>query len=1018
MNFYEEDLQRLEVLERNRMEPRAYFYDYKTYENALTFNKTKSIGYKNLNGNWKFAFTTNPYRGPKDFEKEDFNDDAWNSIKVPGYWQLQGYGHPHYTDDMYIFPVNPPKVPTTENETGFYRRTVYIDGQWLKDQVILRFEGVDSSYHLWINGEAVGYSEGSRLPSEFDITPYVKEGKNVIAVKVYRWCSGSYLEDQDMWWLSGIFRDVSILRRPRTQIKDYFAKGILDETYENGILDLEVEVEFDDETDDNLSLEIKLLDNNDKVIEERKIPVERNLYQALIIPKVKKWSAETPNLYKLLIALKKGEEIIEIVPQRIGFRKVEIKDELLLLNGKDILFKGVNLHDHHEKLGRIYPRELMIKDIKLMKQHNINAVRCSHYPKSPEFYDLCDEYGLYVMDETDLETHGFQYIGNLSTISDDRAWEKAYVDRARRMVERDKNYTSIIMWSLGNESGFGCNFRAMAEYCHEKDDSRPVHYEEDREAEVADVISTMYSSVEKMMENGEKDLEKPHILCEYAHAMGNGPGGLRAYQDLFYKYKRLQGGFVWEWLEHGIKQVSGNGQSYYVYGGDFGDYPNNSNFVVDGLVHADRRPTPGLKEYKKVIEPLTISMEDLAKGIFVVKNLYDFIDLSHLEASYSIWCNGKVIYHNVKSMPIIKPYDKGIMVLEYDKPDVLEENSTYYLNIEFLLKNSNAWAKKGHCIAKEQFKLPWENEAKIIPSKGHMAVIEEDSFLSIEGEEFKIEFDLIKGELCRWAYNGVELLEKGPKFNVWRAAIDNDMYAVKKWKAAHLDLCKEYVESTSWLEENNCIIVNINTYSAPPSYSYGYNLSYEYMVYGDGHIKINLNGVPKGEFPEMLPRIGIKLNINKELSNVSWHGRGPGECYCDSKEANFYGIYEDKVENLYTDYVYPQSNGNRTDVKWVALNEDSGIGFMAKGNKLEFSASYYTEEDLDEAKHTYELKKRDFITLNLDYEQNGLGSNSCGQAQLLQYRVEPKEFNFNIVLKAFDNNVQSGVEANKSILNP
>ena len=340
------------------------------------------------------------------------------------------------------------------------------------------------------------------------------------------------------------------------------------------------------------------------------------------------------------------------------------------------------------------------------------------------------------------------------------------------------------------------------------------------------------------------------------------------------------------------------------------------------------------------------------------------------------------------------------------------------MNTEFILKNSTTWADKGHCVAKEQFQLPWKNEVDIVPSKGHMTVIEEDNFIYIEGEEFKVEFDLIKGELCKWSYNEVDILEQGPKFNLWRATIDNDMYAVKKWKAAHLNLCREYVESSAWTEEENCITVNINTYFAPPAYFYGYKLSYEYKVYGDSHIKINLKGIPKGEFPEMLPRIGVKLNVNKELSNVTWHGRGPGECYCDSKEANFYGVYKENVENLYTDYVYPQSNGNRTDVKWVALNEDSGIGFMVKGNKLEFSASYYAEEDLDKAIHTYELKKRDFITLNLDYEQNGLGSNSCGQAQLAQYRVEAKEFVFSIVLKVFDNNVEGAVEANKNILNP
>ncbi|SHH37928.1 beta-galactosidase subunit alpha [Sporanaerobacter acetigenes] len=1000
------DWDNLEVLHRNRLDSRAYFTSYKDVDSALNLKNKNRKGLKLLNGMWKFHYSSTPEESPQNFYEKDFDSRDWDDIRVPGNWQLQGYGYPHYTDLIYPFPVDPPRVPS-ENPTGCYRRNFYVPEDWNGLQVILRFEGVDSGFHLWINGKEVGYSQGSRMPSEFDITPYINIGENLLAVRVYQWTDGSYLEDQDMWWLSGIFRDVSLIAREKVHVEDFFVKTQLDENYEDGILNIETKLANVDSIEyRDCKLRYILFDENLSKVGETAIDLdlsfqcEKTVSIDIPVNKPCKWSAESPYLYNLLMILEdlKGN-ILEVVPSKIGFRTVEVKDGNFLVNGVPIMLKGVNRHEIHTDLGRAVPFHSMEQDVILMKKHNINAVRTSHYPNHPRFYELCDKYGLYVIDEADLECHGFELMGDISQISKDPAWEKAYIDRIERMVERDKNHPSIIMWSLGNESGFGSNFKAMTNWCHDRDYTRLVHYEGDFDVEVADVVSTMYSSHEKMEEYGKKEnMDKPHILCEYAHAMGNGPGGLKEYWDIFYKYKRLQGGFVWEWVDHGIRRYTEDGREYFAYGGDFGDEPNNSNFCCDGLLRPDRTPTPGLVQYKKIIEPVKVEEIDLSKGQVKVKNIYDFISLDHLNLAWNISGDGKVLQSGIFNMPRIEAHESKVVTIPFDFEKKYNLSTDLWLNIEFVLAVDTPWANKGHVVAWEQFKLSSEYKLPVlnIESIPNVDVKEDYKFIYVKGCNFNLIFNKLKGQICGWNYEGVDILKEGPKLNLWRAPIDNDMYMIKHWKEKGIHQVQHRIDNVEMNIDDKQAIVNIKTFISPPNGDWALECRYIYKIYGSGHVELSIKGNPKGKLPESFPKIGLQMKLPKYMSRVKWYGRGPGESYIDSKEANPFNIYNSTVDELYTPYVYPQDNGNRTDVKWVSFTDERGMGFsvIAEEN-LNFSAHYYTTEDIEKAKHLSDLNKRDFITLNIDYKHHGLGSNSCGPVPLPQHRLKAKEFRFN-----------------------
>ena len=587
----------------NRMPARAHFLTFPTRERAMLNSNRYTHAFKNLNGVWKFMFLDAPEYSPEGFYKSDFDTDTMDDITVPGNWQLQGYGKMHYSDLWYNFPINPPYVPT-ENPTGIYKRTFYVEESFRNRQIIIRFCGVDSAYHFWINGKEAGYSKGARIEAEFDITSLVKIGEvNDITVRVYQWSDGTYLEDQDMWWESGIFRDVELLGVPKDGIYDYTVTADLDDTYTKGVFSIKGVLR----TLEEVRIHLELLDDKGiSLLKDMTVSENEVFTYQTAIDHVRYWTAETPYLYNLLITVEKDGKTVEVIPQNVGFRNIRLNGETFLVNGVAIKFKGMNRHDYHPRNGRVVSREEIEQDIILMKQFNVNAIRTCHYPNSYYLYDLCDVYGMYLIDETDLECHGFELTGNYSWISDDPSWELAYVSRLVRMIERDKNHPSILMWSLGNESSTGCNFRKMADMAHQIDPTRLVHYEGDYDVEYADVYSTMYTWLENpkkplLMKDIIENSRHPHILCEYCHAMGNGPGNLKEYQDLFYAHEKLQGGFIWEWFDHGIESYTEDGEKYYRYGGDYGDDPSNKDFCIDGMLMPDRTPSPGLYEYKNLL---------------------------------------------------------------------------------------------------------------------------------------------------------------------------------------------------------------------------------------------------------------------------------------------------------------------------------------------------------------------------------------------------------------------------------
>lgn len=1008
MTFTKDDIRNQNLLHRNRLDARSHFISFRTEEEALSEPSSVQL----LNGTWKFFYTEHPVLVPQDFYLESYDSSNWDDIQVPGLWQLQGYGKPHYTDLYYPFPINPPHVPE-KNPTGCYVRSFFIPKDWDGREIHLRFDGVDSAFHVWVNGLEVGYSQGSRLTSEFDITSHLKEGENKIAVQVHGWSDGSYIEDQDMWWLSGIFRDVSLVSLPKVHIEDVYVTTELDDDYEDALLKVRVRVKGSE-----YSLAYKLLDKNE-CIAEGDFSGQDSLEKRITSPQ--KWSAENPYLYTLLLTLKNDKgAVIEAVPFRIGFRSIEIKDGNLKVNGKTVMFKGVNRHDHDPDTGRTVSYELMKKDIIMMKQHNINAVRTAHYPNDPRFYDLCDEYGLYVIAETDLECHGFEIIGDADRLSNDPSWEAVYVDRAERMIERDKNHPSIIMWSLGNESGFGCNFEAMYKRCKELDDTRIVHYEGDRETKAADIFSTMYSSVERIIEFAiQENWEKPHILCEYAHAMGNGPGGLKEYWDAFYKYKRLQGGFVWEWVDHGLRQYTEDGQEFFAYGGDFGDEPNNSNFCMDGLVDPDRKPSPGLYQLKKVIEPVVATAVDIEAGKVEIHNRYDFIGLEHLDCGWSLWADGEFLEAGELALPPIPAGESSVITIPYQTSNLVKEKD-YQLNLSFTLKKDVSWAKKGHELAWGQFTVPAQTSEKEDVRIAWMAPVnveETAADILINGQDFAIEFSKVTGSITSWTSSGQTVMEEGPKLNFWRAMTDNEMYIVKEWKESYLHMLEQDTRNITWKQvDESTVRVKVEANIAPLVMDWGVNAVYEYTILGNGEVHLYVEGNPYGKLPDTWPKVGLEMRIPNELDSVDWYGRGPWESYPDSKLACKIGHYDMKVEDLFFHYEYPQENGNRSDVKWASFHNGLHFGLAAASKQtMNFSASFYTKEDIDTAKHNYQLKKRDFITLNIDHQVNGIGSNSCGPRPFAEYLLKPADFQFEVIFAPFHGGREKGKIVGKKL---
>lgn len=995
----------------NRMPARAHFLTFQSKEKALLNNNRYTHAFKNLNGVWKFMFLDAPEYSPEGFFNSDFDVTKMDDITVPGNWQLQGYGKMHYSDLWYNFPINPPYVPT-ENPTGIYKRTFFVEESYRDKKIIIRFCGVDSAYHLWINGKEVGYSKVARNESEFDITDIIRVGEeNDVTVRVYQWSDGTYLEDQDMWWESGIFRDVELIGVPKDGINDYKVIADLDDEYKNGIFKVEAFLR----TTKEVNVTFELVDAGENTVFTKTVVAkEGKACIDEVIADVNHWTAETPYLYKLFMTVEDDGQIVEVIPQNVGFRNIRLNGETFLVNGVAIKFKGVNRHDYSPQNGRVVSREEIEKDIILMKQFNINAIRTSHYPNSYYLYDLCDEYGMYLIAETDLECHGFELTGDYKWITDDPSWELAYVSRMTRMIERDKNHPAIIFWSLGNESAFGCNFRKMTDVAHEMDPTRLVHYEGDFDVESADVYSTMYTWIENpkkpyLMKDIIEKSKKPHIHCEYCHAMGNGPGNLKDYQDLVYAHDKLQGGFVWEWFDHGIESFTESGEKYYRYGGDFGDDPSNKDFCIDGLIMPDRTPSPGLYEYKKVIEPITTTAVDIQKGIINLLSRYDFANLDRFNLVYKVMEDDVILQTGFMAVPSIEARANKDITLPYDLSAIkVKPGAHYYVNISYQLREDTNYASSGHELATAQFELPLYKEGIVVRPEGILNVEKEHTTLHVKGANFSLDFNLVNGNLMNIVRDGMQVLSKGPRLTLWRAPISNDMEIIDKLKKVYfLHLEHEVVMNIDYHMEGNILKVEVDTINSTTNSAWHFKTKYVYTVCPSGDILIDVEGTPSGRVdlaPDMLPRIGVSMHLDKSMEHVRYFGMGPGENYADSKEAAQMGLYANTVDGLFTNYVIPQENGNHMGCKWVSMTNDRGMGLLASTEgDFNFSASWYEDKDLDDAKHTCDLVKRDYIVFNVDYKQNALGTNSCGQWQLDKYRVKFEDFKLSFRLTPFNN---------------
>ena len=995
----------------NRMPARAHFLTFPSKEKALLNNNRYTHAFKNLNGVWKFMFLDAPEYSPEGFFNSDFDVTKMDDITVPGNWQLQGYGKMHYSDLWYNFPINPPYVPT-ENPTGIYKRTFFVEESYRDKKIIIRFCGVDSAYHLWINGKEVGYSKVARNESEFDITDLIRVGEeNDVTVRVYQWSDGTYLEDQDMWWESGIFRDVELIGVPKDGINDYKVIADLDDEYKNGIFKVEAFLR----TTKEVNVTFELVDAGENTVFTKTVVAkEGKACIDEVIADVNHWTAETPYLYKLFMTVEDDGRIIEVIPQNVGFRNIRLNGETFLVNGVAIKFKGVNRHDYSPQNGRVVSREEIEKDIILMKQFNINAIRTSHYPNSYYLYDLCDEYGMYLIAETDLECHGFELTGDYKWITDDPSWELAYVSRMTRMIERDKNHPAIIFWSLGNESAFGCNFRKMTDVAHEMDPTRLVHYEGDFDVESADVYSTMYTWIENLkkpylMKDIIEKSKKPHIHCEYCHAMGNGPGNLKDYQDLVYAHDKLQGGFVWEWFDHGIESFTESGEKYYRYGGDFGDDPSNKDFCIDGLIMPDRTPSPGLYEYKKVIEPITTTAVDIQKGIINLLSRYDFANLDRFNLVYKVMEDDVILQTGFMAVPSIEARANKDITLPYDLSVIkVKPGVHYYVNISYQLREDTSYASSGHELATAQFELPLYKEGIMVRPEGILNVEKEHTTLHVKGANFSLDFNLVNGNLMNIVRDGMQVLSKGPRLTLWRAPISNDMEIIDKLKKVYfLHLEHEVVMNIDYHMEGNILKVEVDTINSTTNSAWHFKTKYVYTVCPSGDILIDVEGTPSGRVdlaPDMLPRIGVSMHLDKSMEHVRYFGMGPGENYADSKEAAQMGLYANTVDGLFTNYVIPQENGNHMGCKWVSMTNDRGMGLLASTEgDFNFSASWYEDKDLDDAKHTCDLVKRDYIVFNVDYKQNALGTNSCGQWQLDKYRAKFEDFKLSFRLTPFNN---------------
>ena len=1014
------DWENPEVTGRNKEPGHCTLVPYPDIETAVAGQGEASPFYQSLNGKWRFKCVRKPEDRPMDFYRPDFDVSGWAEIPVPSNWEMQGYDKPIYLNMRYPHPTNPPYIAPDYNPVGSYRRLFTIPDAWKDRQVFLHFDGVMSAFYVWINGRLVGYSEDSMTPGEFNITPCLKPGDNTIAVQVYRWCDGSYLEDQDMFRMSGIYRNVYLFAAPSVHIRDFAVRATLDDQYKDGILMIRPKLAAYEETDlKDWTVQAQLYDADRKAVlaEPLKIaakdivgeryPQRDNVAFALAratVSGVKQWSDELPNLYTLVLTVNDPSgKLIEAESCRVGFRRVEIKDGQFFVNGRSIRFFGTNRHEHDPDSGRAIPVSRMIEDIKLMKSHNINAVRTSHYPNDPRWYDLCDQYGIYLMDEANVETHG---VGGL--LSNIPAWHTAFMERAIRMVERDKNHPSVVWWSLGNESGMGPNHAAMAGWIHDYDPTRPVHYEgaaaRPRDAAYVDVISRMYERIPGIVRLATNDDPRPVVLCEYEHAMGNSVGNLREYWEAIRAHKRLIGAFIWDWTDQGLRKKTPDGRSYWGYGGDFGDYPNDDNFCCNGLTQPDRKPNPSLLEVKKIYQRIHVTPVDINDGVFSVENEYDFRTLDFVEAFWELTCDGKIIQQGQLAPLALEPRQKQRIDVPFHKP-ALSPDGEYWLTITFALAKDEPWAPRGHVVAWDQFAVPFTVPAATATDLERMPFLrlrQEDNAYTVSNENFKVTIAKGNGAIQSLVFKGAELVRSPLIPNFWRAPTDNDdgngmVRRLGVWRTAGVD---RKVDSVTVRQVRPQLVRITADMTLPVGDKTKYRVVYE--VYGSGDIVVEASMEPSGNPPE-LPRFGMQIAIPGRYSMMTYLGRGPHENYWDRNTGAAVGLYSGSVEDQLHVYTRPQESSNRTDVRWLTLGDDKGSGLLAVGMPLlSVSAWPYSMDDLEKAMHIHELPRRDFITLNLDYRQMGVGGDdSWGARTHPEYTLPAKPYSYRFRLKPY-----------------
>ena len=997
----------LSVLHENTMPARAYYIPASKRMDNLVEHREESDRMQLLNGTWKFQYFNSIYDIQDSFFEKNYDTENFDEIQVPSVWQMAGYDMHQYTNIRYPFPFDPPYVPQ-DIPCGAYVHNFEYSRDEKASRAFLNFEGVDSCFYVWINGSYIGYSQVSHMTSEFDVTDVLQDGTNTVAVLVMKWCDGSYLEDQDKFRMSGIFRDVYILKRPKQAISDYHIKTRI----EDMLAKVEIEMKFYFP----LNVKISIEDRNGAVVALGSIAEEGTAVLEIASPEL--WNTENPYLYKLIL-----ETENEVIVDHIALRKIEIKDQVIYLNGQKIKFRGVNRHDSDPVTGFTISLEQLTTDLTLMKQHNFNAIRSSHYPNAPFFYEMCDKYGFMVIDEADIEAHGpFMIYRKEDTdynrfkrwnekIADDPVWEEAIVDRVKLMVERDKNRFCIVMWSMGNESAYGCNFEKALEWTKNFDPDRITQYESARyrnydetyDYSNLDVYSRMYPALSEIQEYLDKDGSKPFLLVEYCHSMGNGPGDFEDYFQMIQDNDKMCGGFVWEWCDHAIAHgTAENGKTIYAYGGDHGEEIHDGNFCMDGLVYPDRTVHTGLLEYKNVYRPARVISYNKESGELVLHNYMDFDDLKdYVKISYELTQDGLVISKGILPEFSVAPHGEGKTNLKINVP----ENGKCYLKLIYHLKKELPLLEEDHILGFDEIEVSKEDTKcklaeKWIPKTvvdSELQVNENDTQIHIKGREFAYTIDKRTALFTEMKFAGREYLNHPMELNIWRAPTDNDMYIKSEWKKAHYDKAYTRAYTTEVVQGKHGVKITSHASVVAETVQKILDVTITWKIEAAGKIDADIAVTKDDEFPD-LPRFGVRMFLDKKLSAVRYFGMGPQESYCDKHQAASHGLYQANVDDLHEDYIRPQENGSHYDCEYVELNNSRYGIVVSAENAFSFNASYYTQEELEKKTHNYELTESDSVVFCVDYALNGIGSNSCGPVVLDQYRFDDVLFRFQFTL--------------------